>query len=143
VALSALWAFGGEVSIRRLNWSLRLRGARANPAPVPDGSAAEGVDMAATRNDQRVLVIALVLALVAMAVMIGDKLTNADIANRETFDLLQLVFSAVALVCGVVVIVRHRRRPPEDDQVIDLRERLHDLVDLDDTTVDEELRLDR
>ena len=99
--------------------------------------------MAATRNEQRFLVIALVLALVAMGVLVGDKLTNADIANRETFDLLQLIFSGIALVCGVAVIVRYRRRRPEpDDQVIDLRERLGDLVDLDDTAVDEELRVE-
>jgi hypothetical protein len=92
--------------------------------------------MAATDHEKRFLLVALVLSLVAIAVMVGDKLTNADIANRQTFDLLELVFASVALVLGVVVIVQARRKPEPDEQVIDLRERLDGLVDLDDVATD-------
>jgi hypothetical protein len=88
--------------------------------------------MAANEHDQRFLVVALIFSLVAVAVMVSD-----NIVNRQTFDLLQLIFSVVALVCGVIVIARARRRPSdEDEQVIDLRERLVGLVDLDDVDVD-------
>jgi hypothetical protein len=96
--------------------------------------------MAATRDERRFMTVALVLSLVAIAVMVGDKISNPDIANRETFDLLQLVFSVIALVCGVAVIVRARRHPKEDTQVIDLRERLNGLVDLDDVAIDEAMQ---
>jgi len=93
--------------------------------------------MTARSSDRRILIAALALSLVALVVMIGDKLANPDIVNRETFDLLQLVFSAIALTAGVVVVVRAARRPAEDDQIIDLRERLADLVDIDDAAIDE------
>jgi hypothetical protein len=96
--------------------------------------------MAATRDERRFMVVALVLSLVAIAVMVGDKISNPDIANRQTFDLLQLIFAVLALVFGVAVIVRARRRPPEDTTVIDLRERLGDFVDLDDEATDEAMR---
>ncbi len=92
--------------------------------------------MAATDHERRFLVVALVLSLVAVAVLVGDKITNPDIAHRQTFDLLQLIFAAIALGCGVVVMVRLRRRPQADEQVVDLRERLGDLVDLDDVHID-------
>jgi hypothetical protein len=80
-------------------------------------------------KEQRNIVIALVLALAALGVMIADKLMNPDIVNRETFDLLQFIFSVIALVLGVAVIVQARRHAKEhehddDDLVIDLRERL-------------------
>ena len=91
---------------------------------------------AATDHEKRFLLVALVLSLVAIAVMVGDKLTNADIVHRQTFDLLELVFASIALVCGVAVIVQMRRRPEPDEQVIDLRERLDGLVDLDDVNVE-------
>jgi uncharacterized membrane protein len=91
---------------------------------------------AATDHEKRFLLAALVLCLVAIVVMVGDKLTNSDIVHRQTFDLLELLFATVALVCGVVVIVQLRRRPEPDEQVIDLRERLDGLVDLDDANVD-------
>lgn len=92
--------------------------------------------MTATRSQQRVLVAALILSLVGLAVMVGDKITHADIANRETFDLLQLVFAVLALVLGVAVIVKARRTVIAPEPVIDLRERLSGLVDLDDTITD-------
>jgi Tfp pilus assembly protein PilN len=92
--------------------------------------------MAATDHEKRFLLVALVLSLVAIAVMVGDKLTNSDIAHRQTFDVLQLIFASIALVCGVVVIVQARRRPEPDEQIIDLRERLDGLVDLDDVETD-------
>lgn len=92
--------------------------------------------MTATRSQQRVLVAALILSLVGLAVMVGDKITNADIANRETFDLLQLVFSVLALLFGIAVIVKAHRRAERPEPVIDLRERLSGLVDLDDTITD-------
>jgi hypothetical protein len=84
-------------------------------------------DVTATTSENRNIVIALVLALAALGVMTADKLMNADIENRETFDLLQFVFSSIALLLGVIVIVRARRHAKaEDDLVIDLRERLSD-----------------
>jgi Tfp pilus assembly protein PilN len=92
---------------------------------------------AATDHEKRFLLVALVLSMVAIAVMVGDKLANSDIAHRQTFDLLELIFATIALVCGVVVIVQLRRRPEPDEQVIDLRERLDGLVDFDDTNVDQ------
>ncbi len=54
--------------------------------------------MAATDHEKRFLLVALVLSLVAIAVMVGDKMTNSDIAHRQTFDLLELVFASIALV---------------------------------------------
>lgn len=98
--------------------------------------------MAAT-GERRVTVFALVLAVVALAVLIGDKVVNDRVAENEAWDLLLLVFSAIALVCGVAVIVsqRRRRRAEEAEPVIDLRERLGHLVDLDDRFVDEELNI--
>jgi hypothetical protein len=96
--------------------------------------------MAATRDERRFMIVALVLTLVAIAVMVGDKISNPDIANRQTFDLLQLIFSALALVFGIAVIVRARRHPEEDTQVIDLRERLGGFVDLDDVVIDEAMQ---
>jgi hypothetical protein len=102
--------------------------------------------MAAPRNDKHVLVSALVLALVGLVLVVGDRFRNADIANRERFDLLLLGSAVVAMACAVGVVVRNRRRRAdvdEDDQVIDLRERLGDLVDLDDVAVEAELRLGR
>jgi hypothetical protein len=98
---------------------------------------------AATDHEKRFLLVALVLSLVAIAVMVGDKLTNSDIVHRQAYDLLELVFATVALVCGVVVIVRLRRRAEPDEQVIDLRERLHGLVDLDDENVDRAMDVGR
>jgi hypothetical protein len=97
--------------------------------------------MAATDHERRLLVVALALALVAVALLVGDKITNSDIAHRQTFDLLQLVFATIALGCGVVVMVRLRRKPHEDEQVIDLRERLGDLVDLDDVHIDKAMHV--
>lgn len=96
--------------------------------------------MTARRDERRFMVVALVLSLVAIAVMVGDKISNADIANRQTFDLLQLVFAVLALGFGVAVIVRARRRPEEDTQVIDLRERLGGFVDLDDEATDDAMQ---
>lgn len=90
----------------------------------------------ATVHEKRFLLVALVLCLAAIAVMVGDKLTNSDIVHRQTFDLLELIFASIALVCGVVVLVQLWRRPEPDEQVIDLRERLDGFVDLDDVKVD-------
>jgi hypothetical protein len=85
--------------------------------------------MAATRTDRRFLVFAWVLSLVALAVLISDKVNNPHIENRQTFDLLQLIFASIALVCGIALIVRSHQhdkayKDAEDDYVIDLRERL-------------------
>jgi hypothetical protein len=95
--------------------------------------------MAATERDERFLVIALILSIVAIVAMVSDKIFNPDIVNRELFDLLQFVFSLSALVFGVIVIVQTRRRPEPDESVIDLRERLGALVDLDDVEIDRAL----
>jgi hypothetical protein len=99
--------------------------------------------MTAARHDQRVVVTALVLSLVAIVVMAGDKLTNPDIVNRQTFDLLQLVFAVIALAAGVAVLVRSRRSRSDDEPVIDLRERLADHVDIDDVATDHAMRTNR
>jgi hypothetical protein len=95
--------------------------------------------MAATERDERFLVIALILSIVAIVAMVSDKIFNPDIVNRELFDLLQFVFSLSALVFGVIVIVQTRRRSEPDESVIDLRERLGALVDLDDVEIDRAL----
>jgi hypothetical protein len=93
--------------------------------------------MTATKDEHGFLVVALVLALFAAVVLLGDKLTHPHIAHRQTFDLWQLVFSTIALLSGVVVLVQmRRRRPAVDEPVIDLRERLTGFVDLDDVEVD-------
>jgi hypothetical protein len=82
----------------------------------------------ATSSGNRNIVIALVLAVAALGVMTADKLMNPDIVNRDTFDLWQFVFSSIALVLGIIVIVQARRhsKDEDDDVVIDLRERLAD-----------------
>lgn len=95
--------------------------------------------MAATERDERFLVVASVISIVAVVAMVSDKILNPNIVNRELFDLLQFVFSTSALVFGVIVIVQMRRRPKADEPVIDLRERLADLVDLDDVEIDRAL----
>jgi hypothetical protein len=99
--------------------------------------------MTTARKDQRVVVAALVLSLVAIVVMAGDKLTNPDIVNRQTFDLLQLVFSVVALIAGIAVLVRGYRSRTDEEPVIDLRERLADHVDIDDVLTDHAMDVHR
>lgn len=92
------------------------------------------------RRDRRFMGAAFALCLVALALMIGDRVANTDIAYRRTFDILEVTFSGIALVAGVLVVrsIRRRRREAEAE-VIDLRERLGDLVDLDDSHVMKEL----
>jgi hypothetical protein len=93
--------------------------------------------MAATEDGKRFPLVALVLCLVAIGLLVADKISNPDIAHRHTFDVLQLIFAAVALVLGVVVLLRARHESADDDDhVIDLRERLGGFVDLDDVDVD-------
>jgi hypothetical protein len=103
------------------------------------GDAYEVNDVTETVGQNRTTVIALVLALAALGVMTADKIMNPDIVNRETFDLLQLVFSSIALVLGIVVIVQARRTrtsSDDDDYVIDLRERLADAGVPEDVSLD-------
>jgi hypothetical protein len=102
--------------------------------------------MDTTRSEKRVLVGALVLAVVGLVLVVGDRLGNTDVADRALLDGLQLAFAIAALVCGIAVVVRHRRRSEiaaRDDQIIDLRERLNGYVDLDDEAVEAELRVGR
>jgi hypothetical protein len=96
------------------------------------------------RRDRRFLWAALALCLIGVGLMIGDRVAHADIANRKTFDALQLAFSGIALVTGALVVRSIRRRRLEAErEVVDLRERLGDLVDVDDTVVMRELEAAR
>jgi hypothetical protein len=91
-----------------------------------------------------ILMAALVLAWIATGLAVVGALTDPDRSDDATVRLVQLALAVVALACGVAVVVRARReRAESEDEVIDLRERLGGLVDLDDVAVDAELGIDR
>jgi len=98
--------------------------------------------MDAVFRRSKLVIAALVLALVALAGLALDTLTahrTDSTDGTRPFELLLLGCAAVGLVCVIVMIVRNR--PPgevadDGEPPIDLRERLGPYVDLDDRTID-------
>lgn len=94
--------------------------------------------MEAVFRRSKLVIAALVLALLALAGLAADTLLNDHTAGTRPFELVLLAFAGAGLVCVIVMIFRGRTPEVSDDGEpdIDLRERLGPYVDLDDDIID-------
>lgn len=97
--------------------------------------------MDAVFRRSKLVIAALVLALLALAGLAADTLLNDSTARTRPFELLLLAFAGAGLVCVIVMIFRGRTPEAHDDGEpdIDLRERLRPYVDLDDLSIDQRM----
>jgi drug/metabolite transporter (DMT)-like permease len=97
--------------------------------------------MDAVLRRSKLVLAALVLALLALTGLAADTLVNERTAETRPFELVLLACAGAGLVCVIVMIFRGRTVAPADDDEppIDLRERLGPYVDLDDRGIDREM----